>query len=397
MTAAVTSPASAAEASVKTLVDMMPVKVASFGALSVGTAAVWLPLVLAVTVQLASLGLVFYKWRLEVEKNTPANAPPRNYTRLILGAVAAIALACIAFFTFRSSRASAATLEGPDGDVLDTAGAMPGVGAAALPPYYLDTADDMGVRETLSNGKPNPLVQRMFEAVDGFAKKLPDGTLDTSHINPAKVHWCAVYINWLLKKAKQPRTRSAMALSFRNWGTEVAADDALPGDVVVFKRRTGGKWDGVSGHVGLFNKWVGAARVSVRGGNQSDRVCDSTFPVVDIVAIRRAPVRAVPAKPPVDRGRVAAAGGAAGTGVAGGVVATGALDEPATTNIPEVIDTVKRVGETAQDPLFNLGTPSAVKIAVCIGIACTALTLVGLWYSHRNAKPVPAPQDGDHA
>lgn len=370
---------------IKSAIAQMPVNHVAFAGFTFPVAATWLPLILAVTVQFASLGLVLYKWRLEVAKNTPANAPPRNYTRLILGAVAAIALAFVAFFTFRSSRAMAAPV---DGDMPDGAGAMPGVGGGAEPDYFRDAGQDVtnGTCEIIAGGRSNPEVDAMWTAV-GWSPKT----------DSRKNAWCSTYINHRLLKRGIRGTGSARALSFLTWARSVELADAQPGDVVVYRRRVGGRWDGKTGHVNFFVKRVGN-RVLGRGGNQSNCVTDAYFPVRDVLAVRR-PRHPRPAPPvTVDRGRVVAAGGAAGGVAAGGTVVSGALDDPAptTNNVPEMLDTAKRIGETAQEPLFNLGTASAIKIAVCIGIGCTALTIVGLWYSHSRAKPTPQGSD-DHA
>jgi uncharacterized protein (TIGR02594 family) len=82
--------------------------------------------------------------------------------------------------------------------------------------------------------------------------------------------WCAAYMNYCLMTAAigktlpsgaSPRTRSASALSFKNWGSTTT--NPKPGDIVVFKNV---KSPG-NGHVGFFLADQGD-KVLVLGGNQ---------------------------------------------------------------------------------------------------------------------------------
>ncbi|MDH1145171.1 CHAP domain-containing protein [Pseudomonas mosselii] len=82
--------------------------------------------------------------------------------------------------------------------------------------------------------------------------------------------WCAAFMNYCLMMSStgktmpagaSPPTKSAAALSFRNWGTETKAP--TPGDIVVFKNVNSPG----HGHVGFFLADQGD-KVLVLGGNQ---------------------------------------------------------------------------------------------------------------------------------
>jgi len=103
----------------------------------------------------------------------------------------------------------------------------------------------------------NPVIVEFFKAT----KLQPSG--DTTA-------WCAAFMNYCLMIAadgktlpagSSPRTKSATALSFRNWGKETK--NPKPGDIVVFKNV---KSPG-NGHVGFFLADQGE-KVLVLGGNQ---------------------------------------------------------------------------------------------------------------------------------
>lgn len=82
--------------------------------------------------------------------------------------------------------------------------------------------------------------------------------------------WCAAFMNYCLKRSSQGKalsasaslgTKSAAALSFRNWGTKT--ENPLPGDIVVFQNKSSPG----NGHVGFFLADQGDS-VLVLGGNQ---------------------------------------------------------------------------------------------------------------------------------
>jgi uncharacterized protein (TIGR02594 family) len=98
-----------------------------------------------------------------------------------------------------------------------------------------------------------------------------------------EVPWCASFVNWCLKKATITGTNSARARSFLTWGVAVSLEEAERGDIVVLSRGTNGQF----GHVGFFAGQEGKS-VLVLGGNQSNKVSLSPYPLHRILSIRRA-------------------------------------------------------------------------------------------------------------
>ena len=97
-------------------------------------------------------------------------------------------------------------------------------------------------------------------------------------VNPRKVPWCAAFLNSILRKSGKKTTGSLSAASFRNYGKKVIKP--VKGDIVVLK-----------GHVGIFVGFVtrkGKKYVAVLGGNQSNSVKVSHYPVSRVVTYRRA-------------------------------------------------------------------------------------------------------------
>lgn len=96
-------------------------------------------------------------------------------------------------------------------------------------------------------------------------------------VNPKKVPWCAAFLNGILKRNGKKTTNSLAAASFRNYGKRVTKP--IKGDIVVLK-----------GHVGIFVGFVtrnGKRYVAVLGGNQSNSVKVSYYPVKKVVSYRR--------------------------------------------------------------------------------------------------------------
>lgn len=102
-------------------------------------------------------------------------------------------------------------------------------------------------------------------------------------VDPAKVAWCAAFINAVLSANGLPTTGSNMARSFLGYGSNV--NDPKEGDIVVLKRGN----NSAQGHVGLFMGFDPSGGVRVLGGNQSDGVNTKTFKRDDVLGFRRAP------------------------------------------------------------------------------------------------------------
>jgi uncharacterized protein (TIGR02594 family) len=112
-----------------------------------------------------------------------------------------------------------------------------------------------------------------------------------------EIAWCASFVNWCLKKAIIDGTNSARARSFLTWGVAVSLEEAERGDIVVLSRGTNVQF----GHVGFFAGQEGKS-VLVLGGNQSNKVSISPYPLHRILSIRRAIMPSeTPSSPPTFR------------------------------------------------------------------------------------------------
>ena len=93
-------------------------------------------------------------------------------------------------------------------------------------------------------------------------------------VDPVRVPWCAAFLNGILRMSGKPTTKSNKAISFAKYGSPTRSPKK--GDIVVFR-----------GHVGLFNGYTGKGRISVLGGNQSNKVKISTYSKKSVVTIRK--------------------------------------------------------------------------------------------------------------
>lgn len=99
---------------------------------------------------------------------------------------------------------------------------------------------------------------------------------------PDEVAWCSSFVNYCVEQAGIKGTDSKWARSWHdeNWG-QVVTGDPQPGDIVVWRRQSPST-DG--GHVGFFVDMVGTDTIRVLGGNQSNRVRISDYPVKGTMA-----------------------------------------------------------------------------------------------------------------
>lgn len=108
--------------------------------------------------------------------------------------------------------------------------------------------------------------------VVGFWKRI-----HLSGISNDDVPWCAAFVGAVLEDSGYPSTRSGLAKSYMNYGT----DQRIPtvGSIVVFSRKGGG-------HVGFVVGKDNLGNLFVLGGNQSDSVSVKKFTVQNVVAYR---------------------------------------------------------------------------------------------------------------
>lgn len=82
--------------------------------------------------------------------------------------------------------------------------------------------------------------------------------------------WCSSFVNYCVEQSGRIGTKSKRALDWQSWGDDVLKSPQ-EGDIVVFERV------GSGGHVGFFVADLGE-RLSILGGNQSDRISIFSYP-----------------------------------------------------------------------------------------------------------------------
>lgn len=99
------------------------------------------------------------------------------------------------------------------------------------------------------------------------------------------VPWCSAFVNYIAWLLRLPRSRSLMARSWLKVGRSIDLEDAKPGfDVVVLWRVDKAS---VSGHVGFYaGRGIGGG-INILGGNQSNEVNVSNFPIDRLLGVRR--------------------------------------------------------------------------------------------------------------
>jgi len=135
-----------------------------------------------------------------------------------------------------------------------------------LKPYWLIVAEkELGVHET-----PGPAATARIIEYDKAT---------TLKATSDEVPWCAAFVNWCLKQAGQVGTWSAAAMSFADWGKDLG-DEPEEGCIAVFRWADGGH------HVSFYTGAVDDDTIVCLGGNQSDSVKRSNYPVNRVIAYR---------------------------------------------------------------------------------------------------------------
>lgn len=150
-------------------------------------------------------------------------------------------------------------------------------------PLILEAAGQYIGEAEWPGSKTNPVISGFFAASGN------------SEVTSDEVPWCAAFVGAVLAQIGLQGTGKLNARSYKDWGATIALKDAKPGDIIVFWRESPQSW---KGHVGFLVRFEGSDRVIVRGGNQRNRVADDSYPVGQILAVRRA-VQVGPASRPV--------------------------------------------------------------------------------------------------
>lgn len=92
--------------------------------------------------------------------------------------------------------------------------------------------------------------------------------------------WCSSFVNWVMEKAGKRGTNSAAAKDWLNWGVPV--DHPTPGVITVIRQKGGGSATATgssSGYHVAFFVSLNSSCIRLLGGNQTDRVRYSNFPL----------------------------------------------------------------------------------------------------------------------
>jgi uncharacterized protein (TIGR02594 family) len=98
------------------------------------------------------------------------------------------------------------------------------------------------------------------------------------NIDPARIPWCAAFVNTVLEKAGLRGSGSLHAMSFANYGKRT--NEPKQGDIVVMRS-----------HVGFFDGYEyvnGTKYVVVLGGNQNNMVTKTYYLASRVVSYRTA-------------------------------------------------------------------------------------------------------------
>lgn len=184
----------------------------------------------------------------------------------------------------------------PDGTPIETASATASTAedfSRAIEGAYVGRATFDGTKANLNGqtftGPASPeQVARKFEGLsesDPQHRAVLTDFLSKAagqRIDPAKVPWCAAFVDAVLDASGKPKRGSLRAADFLDYGS--ATDKPTKGDVVVFKSMATGS----SGHVG-FVVGIEGDRVRYIAGNDDNRVQEDTLPLAKVAGFRRPP------------------------------------------------------------------------------------------------------------
>ena len=114
--------------------------------------------------------------------------------------------------------------------------------------------------------------------------------LDMKWPSNDEVPWCSAFVNYICYLCRHPRYKDLRARSWLRVGIGISLDQAEAGDIVIIKRgkgdQPGPENTTAQGHVGFYaGTFLGF--IEILGGNQSDTVKISRYPVARLLGVRR--------------------------------------------------------------------------------------------------------------
>lgn len=150
------------------------------------------------------------------------------------------------------------------------------------------TAFDIAQRFTgmkeISGSVDNPQIMAMLK-------------LDNDWPEEDEVAWCSAFANYVCWLLRLPRSKSLRARSWLRIGKGISLNEAKAGDIIILQRgkgeQPGPEVIEAPGHVGFFAGYIPGpiggelGLIEVLGGNQSDTVKVSRYPVARLLGVRR--------------------------------------------------------------------------------------------------------------
>jgi uncharacterized protein (TIGR02594 family) len=125
----------------------------------------------------------------------------------------------------------------------------------------------------------NAKIVKEAESLIGLHERKDRNVLQSMfNIDPARIPWCAAFVNTVLEKAGLRGSGSLHAMSFANYGKRT--NEPKQGDIVVMRS-----------HVGFFDGYEyvnGTKYVRVLGGNQNNMVTKTYYLASRVVSYRAA-------------------------------------------------------------------------------------------------------------
>ena len=134
---------------------------------------------------------------------------------------------------------------------------------------YQAASGYIGVKE-IPGSQHNPKIQEFHKRITG--QELSDET-----------PWCAAFVGFVLHCCGIRHSSSLLARSYADLFTEVPLESAQQGDIVLLWRESPESW---KGHVGFVHK-VNKTTIEILGGNQSDSVNITKYPIDRVLTVRR--------------------------------------------------------------------------------------------------------------
>lgn len=138
------------------------------------------------------------------------------------------------------------------------------------------------------------MASEVSESKQAGRQRIAEYFTSTGTKGTADTPWCAAFVAWCLdqcggsiRASVDPlRQKAASAAAWRDWGdVEISLRDDPPTGAVVLL--AAGKDTNDVSHVGFFKTFGDGKRsVTLLGGNQSNKVCETSFKAADIIAIR---------------------------------------------------------------------------------------------------------------